>query len=403
MKNSKFEMLYETIYTRFKQGAGFLEGDVVKLKSDYKSTEGYKTLTDSVRQRLDDASKSGYNLRLGRLHTPNNNAGALGINVGLPATHADLYEEKSPGNFGNLVTVPVDLLEVVDTGVNLAPVSKNNKGLKSEVPYQQPGKWKSNPDTPETEEQNHMGHEQNWVPKGDYKLADKDKKSSVGANKYDDDKPSKFKPLPKNKVITRESKEALENAYLRILTEDTDVEDTEEVITPSDVERDNDIETENMSVAAPEITESKIKPECWDRTKNTVIDEYWGPDGKVKAECWQNEAMAEEDTDAGLAQGGNVVAPEEGEQTGALEETSHDLPSLEDLKNMPQEEIIPTLRSVRKSLEGDDASGGTQKWLDYILPLIKAAQSKDPEFYEVLKNLMNAAAAEKKATAGIEQ
>ncbi len=345
MKNRKFVTLYETVYNRFKQGAGFLEGDVVKLKDSYKSSEGYKNLADSVKQRLEDASKSGYNLRLGRLHTPANSAGALGINVGLPATHADIYEEKTPGNFGNLVTIPIDLLEVIDTGVNLPPVSAKNKGVKSEAPYQKPGKWSSNKDTPETKDQNHMGHKQNWAPKGDYELAEKDKKSSVGANKYNDNKPSKFKPLPKNKTTIRETVESLENAYLRVINEDYDMEDTEEIITPSDVERDNDIETENMSVSAPDLaseSEEELIPGQIYGGELLVVD--YGMGDQVKdTNAWyryngvdkpltlikrndkpygEDEEMAE-DTEPGLAQGSNIVAPEEREQTSALESKNH--------------------------------------------------------------------------------
>ena len=310
MKNRKFVMLYETIYNRFKQGAGFLEGDVVMLKSDYKSTEGYKSLTDSVKQRLEDASKSGYNIRVGRLHTPNANAGALGINVNLPATHADIYEEKTPGNFGNLMTVPVDVLEVHDTGVNLPPVSKNNKREASEAPYQKPGKWKANKDTAETKDQNHVGHTQNWVKNGDYELATKNKKSSVGANSYDDDKPSKFKALPIRESAVMEN---LLGAYEKILTENTDEF--------ADMEVSDDISSENMAVAAGDLTEEEykleetmVKPECWDRERGTAIDECWNEDGSFKMECWS------EDLEPGQAAGGNLQQPEEREQTGALEE-----------------------------------------------------------------------------------
>ena len=133
MKKSKFVPLYETIYNRFKQGGGFLEGDVVKLKSDYKSTDSYKNLPESIKQRLEDSAKSGYNLRVGRLHTPAAQYGALG-NISLPAAHADLYQERAPGTFGNLVTVPLDIIEMVDTGVNLPSVSANNKMTPNEAP-----------------------------------------------------------------------------------------------------------------------------------------------------------------------------------------------------------------------------------------------------------------------------
>lgn len=314
MKNRKFVMLYETIYNRFKQGAGFLEGDVVKVKNDYKSTEGYKSLTDSVKQRLEDASKSGYNIRVGRLHTPQSNAGALGINVNLPATHADIYEEKTPGNFGNLMTVPVDVLEVHDTGVNLPPVSKKNKREASEAPYQKPGKWGANKDTPETKDQNHVGHTQNWVKDGDYKLAEKDKKSSVGANKYNDDKPSKFKALP-----IRESAvmEGLLGAYAKVLTEEVEVDDeiNDTGATAKALDHDDDItseENENMAVATGDLTEqdykleeTMVKPECWDKERGTAIDECWNEDGSFKAECWS------EDVAPGQAAGGVLQEPTE--------------------------------------------------------------------------------------------
>jgi hypothetical protein len=355
MKNRKFVTLYETIYNRYKQGSGFLEGDVVKLKSDYKSTEGYKSLTDSVKQRLEDASKSGYNIRVGRLHTPNANAGALGINVNLPATHADIYEEKTPGNFGNLMTIPVDVLEVHDTGVNLPPVSKNNKREASEAPYQKPGKWKANKDTAETKDQNHVGHEQNWVKNGDYELATKNKKSSVGANKYNDDKPSKFKDLP-----IRESAvmEGLLGAYQKVLTEEVEVDDeiNDTGATAKALDHDDDItseEKENMAVAAGDLTEDDmkieehmVKPECWNKERNTVIDECWNEDGSMKEECWQGEAMAE-DTDAGLAQGGNVVAPEEKEQTSALEELTG-IPDVERSRKTGRLEFKPVGKTHRK-------------------------------------------------------
>lgn len=365
MKNRKFVMLYETIYNRFKQGAGFLEGDVVKLKSDYKSTEGYKSLTDSVKQRLEDASNSGYNIRVGRLHTPNANAGALGINVNLPATHADIYEEKTPGNFGNLMTVPVDVLEVHDTGVNLPPVSKKNKREASEAPYQKPGKWNANKDTPETKDQNHVGHTQNWVKNGDYKLAEKDKKSSVGANKYDDDKPSKFKALPISETAVMDG---LLSAYAKVLTEDVEVDDeiNDTGATAKAMDHDDDItseENENMAVATGDLTEeyeleeAMVKPGCWDKEKNTAIDECWNEDGSFKMECWS------EDLEPGQAAGGNLQQPEEREQTSALEEAEKTVgytdkkkqfhPSRPDLpkKSMPPAKVEVTPKKVKTDKE----------------------------------------------------
>jgi len=269
---SVFLPLYETIYDRYKQGSGFLQGDVVKLKSNYKSAKGYEDLATMIQQRLEDISKSGYNLRIGKLHTPNNNAGALGLNTGMPATHADLYQEPSPGSFGNLVTIPIGLIEVVDTGVSLPPVSAKNKRANKD--YIKPGKWKSNKDEPETKEQNHSGHVQNWVKKGDYKLAEKNVKPSVGGNKYNDEKPSNFKPLKGNKKLTKESVVALEGLYMQMITEDAT----------------NDADPQGYSV--PESNEAKVKVECWNKETNSVIPECMYEDGSIKPECWKEASGA---------------------------------------------------------------------------------------------------------------
>ena len=272
MKNSKFIPLYETIYDRYKQGSGFLSGDVVKLKSNYKSADSYKDLPEMIKQRLEDIDKSGLNLRIGRLHTHNTSAGSLGINTGMPATHVDLYQEPSPGSFGNLVTIPIGLIEVIDTGVSLPPVSAKNKHANKD--YIKPGKWKSNKDEPETKEQNHLGHEQNWVKKGDYKLAEKNVKPSVGGNKYNDEKPSNFKPLKGNKKLTKESVVALEGLYMQMITEDAT----------------DDVNSQGYSVT--ESNKFKVKTECWNEETNSVIPECMYEDGSIKPECWKEAKRA---------------------------------------------------------------------------------------------------------------
>lgn len=221
MKNSKFVPLYETIYNRYKQGNGFLEGDVVKLKDGYKTTEGYKQLPQTIKQRIEDIANSGLNLRLGRLHTPDAQYGSYG-HLNLPATHADLYQEVAPGSFANLVTVPLEVIEAIDTGVSLAPISSKNKGDSSSSAYLKPTK-KSNRKNAETDEQTKVSEEQTLAKKGDYDLPTKNSSKLPGSNKYNDDAPSKFKPLPKNKnkpKTLKENMETLEGLYVEILTED---------------------------------------------------------------------------------------------------------------------------------------------------------------------------------------
>jgi len=216
MKNSKFNPLFETIYSRFQNGAGFLAGDVVKLKSNYKNLECFKALGENVKQRIEDITKTGNNIRVGRLHNSHfsNSYGAMG-GTDAPATLADCYEEVAPSFWRNLVTIPVECLETANPLVDLPPVPDNQKDRQRA--YQKPleaSKDKPNKDAA-IDEQTRVGKKQTRAPKGDYELATKNTKLD-NSNNYDDSKPSK----PKGMEKAKELKESYENIYGRMLKED---------------------------------------------------------------------------------------------------------------------------------------------------------------------------------------
>lgn len=216
MKNSKFNPLFENIYSRFQNGNGFLAGDVVKLKSEYKNLECYKRLGENVKQRIEDMVKTGNNIRVGRLHNAefSNSYGAFG-GTDAPASLADCYEEVAPSFWRNLVTIPVECLETANPALDLPPVPANQKDKPRA--YQKPlevTKDKPNKGA-EIDEQTKVAEKQTHAQKGDYDLATKNTKLD-NANDYDDSKPSKVKGLEKAKEL----KETYENLYERMLTED---------------------------------------------------------------------------------------------------------------------------------------------------------------------------------------
>ena len=214
MKNSKFNPLFESIYDRFREGSGFLAGDVVKLKSGYESMDCFKSLAENVKQRVQDMVKTGNNIRVGRLHNKHSGYGALGGPIH-PACHADLYEEVAPSFWRNLVTVPVDVLEGVDTGVNLPPVPDGQKDTRDRVTEPKEVSKDKGYKSKETDEQTKIAEKQTHVKKGDYELATKNT-VLANSNKYNDNKPSKVKGLEKAKEVN----ESYENIYQRMLVED---------------------------------------------------------------------------------------------------------------------------------------------------------------------------------------
>ena len=217
MKNSKFNPLFESIYDRFREGSGFLAGDVVKLKSGYESMDCYKSLAENVKQRVQDMVKTGNNIRIGRLHNKHSGYGALGGPIH-PACHVDLYEEVAPSFWRNLVTVPVDVLEGVDTGVNLPPVPDGQKDTRDRVTEPKEVSKDKGYKSKETDEQTKIAEKQTHAKKGDYELATKNT-VLAHSNKYNDSKPSKVKNLEKAKEVN----ESYENIYERMLVEDVGV------------------------------------------------------------------------------------------------------------------------------------------------------------------------------------
>ena len=228
MKNSKFNSLFQEAYSRYTKGNGFLVGDVVKLKSGYENLESYKKLGENVKQRIKDIISTGNNIRVGKLHNTDVAARYSADNTdSAQANLADCYEEASPGFWRNLITIPVECLEEINTGANLAPVPEGQRDTKERVAGpEKVGKHKWHKGKA-INDQNELGKKQNWVKGGDYKLGEKNTELPH-SNKYNDELPPKVKDLKKVKELkesaTKLSENALDSLYIKILNEDVGAE-----------------------------------------------------------------------------------------------------------------------------------------------------------------------------------
>ena len=228
MKNSKFHSLFKEAYGRFTQGAGFLAGDVVKLKSGYENMDSFKSLGENVKARITDMVKSGNNIRISKLHnyTAPSRYSAEGAG-NLPADLADCFEESAPGYWHNLITIPVDCLESIDTEGNLPPVPEDQKDTKDRVTGpEEVEKHKMNKGR-DIDAQTKLMKKQTKAEKGDYELAEKNAKLAH-SNKYNDELPPKVKGLTKAKELKESTLQLTENAldslYIKILNEDVGAE-----------------------------------------------------------------------------------------------------------------------------------------------------------------------------------
>lgn len=117
----KFQKLYESAIQRFTRG-GLLVGDLVKFKQGFQGDDFFKNQSANYSDKVKSFIDSGLNIRVSSIKTvrPSYQPG----NVYNEASEfiVDIVLEKAPGLYYEFITVPMRILEHVDTGVNLAPI-----------------------------------------------------------------------------------------------------------------------------------------------------------------------------------------------------------------------------------------------------------------------------------------
>lgn len=126
----KFEKLFESVYQRYQREGGFLIGDYVKFKDNYKSADHYKNLNDDVKARLDAMADSGLNIRVVDdksympAATPANPAGN-GVQLALT-----IALDQGGGRYSDYTLCCPSILDKIDTYPNLMPLSKEREIVK---------------------------------------------------------------------------------------------------------------------------------------------------------------------------------------------------------------------------------------------------------------------------------
>lgn len=119
---NKFETLLESSIQRFTRG-GLLVNDLVKFRSDYMKDEFFKNQASNYLEEVKKFVESGLNIRVSAIKPVYPNSFAPGNIQGEAESFlCDIVLEKAPGLYYSFITVPIRILEHIDTGVNLPPV-----------------------------------------------------------------------------------------------------------------------------------------------------------------------------------------------------------------------------------------------------------------------------------------
>ena len=107
----QFEKVLESYMERYTHG-GFVTGDWVKFKNDVLSHPMLKDKSEAFKNRIKDFMKNDLHLKVACVKTTQDPFTVK------PATEIDIVREYAPGLWADPMTVPVDVLELVDTGNN---------------------------------------------------------------------------------------------------------------------------------------------------------------------------------------------------------------------------------------------------------------------------------------------
>jgi hypothetical protein len=127
MYDNKFGKIFESNFQRF-QGGGILAGDVVKFVDNILDGDWIASQTAGVKDKIQELLDSDLNIRVSSVHAKRPAvSGSVQQDQQADEFYCDVVQELAPGLFNNVITVPIEALEQIDTGNNLAPIPDSQR------------------------------------------------------------------------------------------------------------------------------------------------------------------------------------------------------------------------------------------------------------------------------------
>jgi len=110
----KFDKIFESVTSRHTSGAGYLPGDLITFRKNYKSCDCYKSLPTKAQRELDELVKSGLNIRVTQVG--NNLGGHSAQNQNKTSLSAviTVAGDQGGGRHYGMITVSPDMIDLVE-------------------------------------------------------------------------------------------------------------------------------------------------------------------------------------------------------------------------------------------------------------------------------------------------
>jgi hypothetical protein len=108
----KFDAIYEAVISRYNVG-GYLPGDIIKFRPDYKSSETYKAMPSLMKQELDELANSGLNIKVVQIGTRVDNH-SISVNPKLANDVVITIAGDHGGRHFGTIAVAPDMIDLED-------------------------------------------------------------------------------------------------------------------------------------------------------------------------------------------------------------------------------------------------------------------------------------------------
>ena len=127
--SSKFDLIVETAIKRH-QNSGILVADLVKFRDNYQSNDFIQKLGENTKEVIKQMIESGNNIRVTAVKSERPTTADANNFEAVTGFMVDVCSEAAPGLTVNPITVPMEILEVIDTGINLSGKTPENQVKK---------------------------------------------------------------------------------------------------------------------------------------------------------------------------------------------------------------------------------------------------------------------------------
>ena len=111
----KFDKIFEAVVSRYQVG-GYLPGDIVKFRPNYKSTPTYKAMHSQMQKELDELANSGLNIKVVQVGSKTYNQSSANDHKTADNVVITIAGDHGGGRHFGSITVCPEMIDICDAG-----------------------------------------------------------------------------------------------------------------------------------------------------------------------------------------------------------------------------------------------------------------------------------------------